>query len=82
VAAQREEANTSTSREKVRGCPPNPRDIQERISFFRIPAVAREVFPDAPVEVVVKVLDRIMLSAWSSVQERNVYTFIAERLEE
>jgi hypothetical protein len=44
--------------------------------------VAREVFPDVPVEVVIKMFDRFMLSARSSVQERNVYTFIAERLEE
>ncbi|MDA5147381.1 class I SAM-dependent methyltransferase [Streptomyces sp. AD681] len=54
------------------------RTWEERRSFFRIPSVAQEVFPNVPTEDVRRALDSVSLDSVYPDQERNVYGFVAE----
>ncbi|MEV4625699.1 class I SAM-dependent methyltransferase [Micromonospora sp. NPDC049523] len=55
------------------------RTPEERLSFFRIPAVAQEVFPDVPPSVVSAVIDGLAPQLDVLPQERTVYALVAER---
>jgi hypothetical protein len=56
------------------------RTPRERLAFFRIPAIAQEVFPDVPPDVVAQVVNQIPAGSNNLTQQRNVYAFVAERV--
>jgi len=52
------------------------RNQDERLSFLRIPAVSQEVFPDIPLDVVDKAMNKLQYNKYG-IQERKVYSFTA-----
>ncbi|MBN1174785.1 MAG: methyltransferase domain-containing protein [Micromonosporaceae bacterium] len=54
------------------------RTADERLAFFRIPAVAREILPHVPAAEVAEAIDSLGDLA-APVQERDVYAFVADR---
>jgi SAM-dependent methyltransferase len=55
------------------------RSTAERVSFFRVPAVAAENFPTVPVDVVQEVLDELKPPPGLAPTQRTVYAFTAAR---
>jgi hypothetical protein len=56
------------------------RSNAERVSFFRVPAVAAENFPAVPYQVVQEALDELDPPTGLAPRERTVYAFTASRL--
>ena len=52
------------------------RKQDERLSFLKIPAVSQEVFPDIPLDVVDKIMNKLQSNEYS-IQQRKVYSFTA-----
>ena len=55
------------------------RSAAERLSFFQIPAVTQEVFPDVDRADAAQVIASLPVAADLPAQERTVYAFIADK---
>jgi len=55
------------------------RDYKERLSFFRIPVVFNEVFPNVPISEIERVFDKVNINGRIPPKLSTVYIFVARR---